>query len=667
MHTHPAQFDLSSDGLYLNRWLTYSGYIDNWSHPDDDQTSRYTSAFAGTKNEARLRRPRPKKYAMDYTFNHQAEINDRFIPARLSPHNVNVYNTSVFQADAQIRLLRLRPRLHGSRIRCDLLSYSFPPSVSYEALSYCWGANDKRETISVNEFDDFEVTDNLAAALGRLRLPRETRTLWVDAICINQDDIEEKNAQVRLMGEIYGAARRTLLWLGDGVKQKSASTIGSARSPVLRILACISTFLLWLANFLLGRSLSGTPESHNADDMQDLRNALIHTVPSWWERLWTVQEVVRSRDLPDVCFGTWQLRWHDFKSLVKPFARSGEILSSNVQGRTRHIDPSVPEFKALKLQTRLDELEELHSTYSTRRTASLLQLSHLNERAMVTDPRDRVYSLLGLVRLREAEMNEIDYSRSISAQQVFAKATYNIINLNKNLNVLEYVSASSSHDPVMPTWAFDFATKTISWVNIAGSRLDTEFQQNMKSKEIGEVHLSADARLLTVSGYFIDYIHAVYPLGREQDSPLFKAYGSNWSEEVGRRPDGSQYWIGSSSGSVNFIWEFSPLFLRPMSATSLGYGNRKEFCSTTDGVLDHIFDNWLRYSAGLVMRSVGGIDPVGAYWWNHLRRGRVRGHDCVGVHPSFYVTGSGYIGVGPPGTQQGDEVVLLLGAPSASL
>lgn len=104
-----------------------------------------------------------------------------------------------------------------------------------------------------------------------------------------------------------------------------------------------------------------------------------------------------------------------------------------------------------------------------------------------------------------------------------------------------------------------------------------------------------------------------------------------------------------------------------MSATKLGHGSRSEFCSTADGVLDHIFDNWLRYSAGLVMHGVGGLTGEGAYWWNHLRRGHVREHDHVNVYPSFYVTGKGYIGAGPPDTRLGDGVVCLIGAPSFSL
>lgn len=669
-----AEYDLGAWSLEENRWLTLRGYIGGWRHPDDDGAGEYISGFAGS---AEAKRDQGRMYTEDFYVNHRAEINGRFTPARLSARNSEVYMTARIQPDRYIRLWHLQPHTKGREIRCDLLAYPFPPSVPYEALSYCWGSNSKSETISVNNRKNFQITDNLAAALRRLRLPRESRILWVDAICIDQADIAEKNVQVRLMGDIYGTARRTLLWLGDGIEQQSGLTNEGTDNRSFRFLTFIGTCLLWLINFLLGRSAIQTPVHPTADDLQDLRHALISTLPSWWERLWTVQEVLRSRDLPDICFGSWQLRWHDFIPLVKRLTDSGgaevgKLLEYDQNGRTTRIDPNKPWFKALKLEKRLSELEDLRSTFSRRRIASLVQLAHLNERATVTDPRDRVYSLLGLVQVTEARMNKIDYSSSNTAQMVYARATYSIMERNSNLHMLEYVSASTSHDPAMPTWALDFATPTISWVNIAGSRLDPEYQQNGTSDELVKTQLSADSKLITVSGYFMDRVDTVYPLGLGQNSPLFNAAGSNWTQGIGRRPDGSQYWIGSSLGKVDFFWEMSRLRLRPMSASAFFGGNRQRLDSTADrvqdGVLDHIFNNWLRFSAGLVMPMGDSHDtPEGAYWWNHLRRGRVRGHDNVGVHPTFYVTGKGYIGVGPPDTQQGDNIVALIGTPSFSL
>lgn len=59
------------------------------------------------------------------------------------------------------------------------------------------------------------VTKNLGAALQKLRLPDGARKIWIDALCINQDDVLERNEQVRLMGEIYSRCSRVIVWLGQ--------------------------------------------------------------------------------------------------------------------------------------------------------------------------------------------------------------------------------------------------------------------------------------------------------------------------------------------------------------------------------------------------------------------------------------------------------------------
>ncbi|KAI9663891.1 MAG: hypothetical protein M1821_007381 [Bathelium mastoideum] len=659
--TQTVQFDLTETGLSQNRWLGLQGYIDAWRHPDDDDATRYTSEFwKPPRGKKEFSTSPPRVYGPDFYNSYQNKIIGLFTPASISSHNSKAFTQNPMKADRQIRLLHLRPSSDGANVRCESQAYDFPPPISYEALSYCWGPNNKREAITVNGIKTFEVTDNLAAALRRLRLSRTNRVLWIDAICIDQNSVQEKNTQVRLMGEIYGRAQRTLVWLGDSIEEKATSTVGLAQNPLSRALS-------WIG---YGSEVHELPE---IDGTQDLQSALLNEPSCWWERLWTVQEVVRSTDLPDICFGPHTFRWHDFRSLLGPIANQAntKVMASpeyDIDVRAPNTRTNTLYIKALKLSDRLVNLERLRETSSRRRSASLLDLARLNLGSAVTDPRDRVYSLLGLVHLQEAEMNKIEYEESFSAQQVFAKATFSIIKRNGNLNVLECVSASTSRDSALPTWAFDFATPTISWVNMAGSRLDPEYLQNPKRKNQEETHLSADHKMLTVKGTIYDAVCAVYPLGPRQDSPLFDAPGSTWLLEVRRRSNGSQYWAGFEAGRVNFIWQYGPSFLRPMSATTMLEGHRSDMCSTTDGELDRIFDNWLRFSAGLKMPMHHPPEyVVSAYWWNHLRRGRIRSYDAVGVHPSFYVTVKGLIGIGPPDTQVDDMVVGLNGAPSLSL
>jgi hypothetical protein len=86
----------------------------------------------------------------------------------------------------------------------------------YEALSYCWGSDELYKTIEING-QQIPVRRNLWGALKHLRhrLPRMKRTLWIDALCINQTDIMERNAQVSIMGSIFSMVTKVLAWLGE--------------------------------------------------------------------------------------------------------------------------------------------------------------------------------------------------------------------------------------------------------------------------------------------------------------------------------------------------------------------------------------------------------------------------------------------------------------------
>lgn len=90
-------------------------------------------------------------------------------------------------------------------LQCQIFDYSLQESGRkthlYEALSYVWGGSDKPQSISIDEYN-LPITVNLHAALSRLRDGSMERTIWVDAICINQVDTKEQGLQVQLMAKI---------------------------------------------------------------------------------------------------------------------------------------------------------------------------------------------------------------------------------------------------------------------------------------------------------------------------------------------------------------------------------------------------------------------------------------------------------------------------------
>jgi hypothetical protein len=115
--------------------------------------------------------------------------------------------TSIYSplADSnEIRLIDLQPRRPGeliNDIKCTTRHVKLSEKPQYKALSYTWGSKNYRN-IKING-TVFAVRQNLFGALHALRLEQDTRTLWIDAICINQDDIPERNHQVAQMGMIY--------------------------------------------------------------------------------------------------------------------------------------------------------------------------------------------------------------------------------------------------------------------------------------------------------------------------------------------------------------------------------------------------------------------------------------------------------------------------------
>ena len=97
--------------------------------------------------------------------------------------------------------------------RIEHSSWGYKSSKPYEALSYVWGDIRDSDTILVDSRTVF-VTKSLETALRHLRYPDKPRTLWVDYVCINQEDILERSEQVAKMGSIYEQANSVLIWLG---------------------------------------------------------------------------------------------------------------------------------------------------------------------------------------------------------------------------------------------------------------------------------------------------------------------------------------------------------------------------------------------------------------------------------------------------------------------
>lgn len=129
--------------------------------------------------------------------------------------------------DGEMRLLTLLSGLESSSIRCRLDHVPLNTREKYHALSYTWGdpkSNDRTIPVSGDPDSIHAITINgrramigynLGAALLQLRHVEKDRVLWVDALCIDQNNDGEKSEQFRVMGQIYKQAERIVAWLGE--------------------------------------------------------------------------------------------------------------------------------------------------------------------------------------------------------------------------------------------------------------------------------------------------------------------------------------------------------------------------------------------------------------------------------------------------------------------
>ncbi|KAK3710207.1 hypothetical protein LTR37_010428 [Vermiconidia calcicola] len=181
-----------------------------------------------------------------------------------------------------------------------------PNAPPYEALSYTWGSlvNNKAASIKVlqgHKLCKLPITRNLHGSLARLRRELhngQAKRLWVDAICIHQSNIPEKNAQVRKMAMVYNRAKNVCVWLGngDGDSRRAIDFIGK---------------LLRLDDFDPLTQDPGTESEWAA-----LNNLMQRP---WFNRRWIVQEISLARDAVLFC-GDQSVSWHDFSAAVSLFA-----------------------------------------------------------------------------------------------------------------------------------------------------------------------------------------------------------------------------------------------------------------------------------------------------------------------------------------------------------
>ncbi|KAK6606934.1 heterokaryon incompatibility protein [Botrytis cinerea] len=324
------------------------------------------------------------------------------------------YSQPLSLPNREIRILILQPLSQGTPIQCTVETISLLSRSSYEALSYVWGDASIRQTITFNDAP-FSVTQNLAIALHHLRLPNKPRRLWVDAICINQSDIKERNEQVTLMGEIYSMAKPVLVWLGETFE------------------GCEEAF------DLMSKIAIASEDEIIEEESQTMFSFYIQLVKKeWFTRLWTIQELALADQEPLVGCGftwtTWSVLskvWQ--KVAMIEFTKMGMIMMEPGD-ENENSDKTVVSQGVRTSTIKVDLLNNLRTAVTDKKGEDLRDLLLNTVTSKATEPRDRIYGLLGMMSSSDRKSIIVDYNRPLGT--IYADAISHIFHKGKGPSFL---------------------------------------------------------------------------------------------------------------------------------------------------------------------------------------------------------------------------------------
>lgn len=391
----------------------------------------------------------------------------------------------------QIRLLTLLPTgpylsdEDSVSIRCYLDVYDRDALPKYEALSYTWGGETRTRSIVCNG-KPFPVTENCYRALKALGVrcfelskPLNLPKLWVDAVCINQDDNEERSGQVAMMGAIFHSAALTVVYLGDLVKSRVKAS------------GMFDVYALDAVDTLHRLSRLTTEEELDYTDLRDVLRNLddfisvwkLFFAQGWFTRMWVVQEVLLADQLL-VLWGEHCFHWRCvelFASLPEQLHQWSKILGAADRhivhehlGR-RLIKPLVVRPSALCWPLPWDEAGQRHAREVTENdigmqvtlhgtteaayvacsaARTLFDLLEQSDRLHCQDPRDKLFALLTLFERDSPLEIAIDYGRSTT--EVYRNLSWFLI----SHGIFEILSLKQSlpSDRIgpLPSWTVDW-------------------------------------------------------------------------------------------------------------------------------------------------------------------------------------------------------------------
>ncbi|KAK5136505.1 hypothetical protein LTR08_002849 [Meristemomyces frigidus] len=554
-----------------------------------------------------------------------------------------------------IRLCTVEDGNKYDTIKCTLTRATFDESLDYKCLSYVWGSTNDKQTI-VLDGEEHAVTVNLHAVLRRLRDAGMRSPIWIDALCINQQDDSDKQEQVAMMGEIFGSAQEVLVWLGEGPERPIArsqsdvafddygnrvvvvhGTAPAGIEEVMSLLADNTHFHdLPFAAYCKSRrcpALSGgiAKGSHSwSEVLQTLRDWFD---VAWFGRAWTVQEIVLARNAT-LILGAQTLPW--------------DVVSRAWINLSRHIRSCCTEC-VYGLPGR--DSEDLY-----RMAARILGLwtakqkfeegQHLIEPLLLfswkssTDPRDKLYGLLGLQSGKIPTPVLPDYTASL--QKIFSCFAADTVTTQGWLVPL--CLDLTQQLPDLPSWVPDWTKPRDDPVAYAVARFVWSFSYKTANGLTGAATVE-EGFTLAVGGLHFDTIASMgreYVLGDDIADQLHIL--DAWKDMVKLNEHASSAYHAGG--------DLKQAFWRTMFADRFHADDKPRALIPND--IDRL--NSFLDEMRVTLAEYGNDALIG-------QNEAMASHVIAVFDRRLFQTSNGWIGVCPKAAQVGDEVYILGGCP----
>ncbi|SCO76815.1 related to heterokaryon incompatibility protein het-6 [Fusarium oxysporum] len=330
----------------------------------------------------------------------------------------------------------LSPTSSLSDPQLQLVTFKMVESPPYEAISYTWGDALKSEEIILNG-KSMAVTEAVHDILLRRADFWKPRYIWIDSICINQENIEERNAQVPKMTEIYENASRVIVWLGYA---------NDASLAVGKLLDIWTLLHAYAPDELFEKLHSDKMEPTETASWTALRRLFSQ---SWFLRVWIIQEVVVAQEV-HVMYGDHFLAWKTLADVMEDFYGGPlqTLLGSPLD------DPALYKPQALTTVSRMRQLrKDFHSS-------SGIMLDHLLASFIPSEAKvdkDKVYALQGLTSFARDGVPilpvAVDYSENTSIEDILIETAVFLVESHQSSWILPVSGVGfSDRSPGLPSW-----------------------------------------------------------------------------------------------------------------------------------------------------------------------------------------------------------------------